>query len=125
MARVLVVDDTKIMRKLISKYLTDLGHEVLYEASNGYEALEKYKQHHEEIDFITMDIGMPSEQKIKNGTEAIKLIKIFDNDCKIIVVSSHSDKEKVLDAIKAGASNFILKPVHSSSLKESIEKIGI
>ncbi len=123
MANFLVADDAKIMRMNLCKMLTDLGHNIIAEAKDGNEAVALYKRHQDEIDIVTMDITMPEVNGIEDGImAAINIIKL--NPLAIIVmVTSHSDQRKVLRAIKAGAANYLVKPISKQKLEEVINKV--
>jgi len=123
MAKVLIVDDAKIMRITIRRAMESLGHEVVAEASSGYSGIEQYKLF--KPDFVTMDITMPANQGIKDGIEAVQNIIAFDKKAKIIMITSHGEEEKVIQAIQAGASNYMLKPLHANKLEDIISKLGI
>lgn len=120
MAKVLVVDDARIMRMNIGNMLKKLGHEVIAEAPNGYMSIQLYKKHIP--DLVTMDITMPSENSIENGIDAVKSIKKEFPDAKIIMVTSHGEEDKVIKAIQSGASNYLLKPIQVDKLQEIITK---
>jgi len=123
MATALVVDDAKVMRINVKNMLEKLGHEVLGEAANGYLAIEAYKEHLP--DFVTMDITMPSDRNIADGIDAVKGIIDFHPAAKIIMVTSHGEQDKVIKAIQAGASNYLLKPIHLEKLEEVISKLNL
>jgi len=125
MANFLVADDAKIMRMNLGKMLTELGHNVIAEAKDGNEAITLYKKHQEEIDIVTMDITMPEVNGIEDGIMAAKEIIKVNPTAKIIMVTSHSDQRKVLEAIKAGAANYLVKPIKKTKLEEVIDKVGI
>ena len=125
MAKVLVVDDAKIMRMNIKKMLTSLGHEVIAEAENGYTAIEMYKKYSGEVDLTTMDITMPMFQGVEDGIAAVKEIIAFDPSAKIIMVTSHGEQQKVIQAIQSGASNYLLKPIQMDKLTDALDKLGI
>jgi len=115
--RVLVVDDSMIMRRKIKIMLEDLGHTVIYEAKNGEDALLSYAQ--KMPDFVTMDITMPEV----DGIEATKnIIESFPR-AKIIMVTSHGQENLVIKAIKAGAKGYILKPLKEEKIAIEIEKL--
>jgi len=121
MAKILIVDDAKIMRMSIKNMLNDLGHKVIGEASSGYSAIEEYKRLKPEI--VTMDITMPQENDIADGIEAVKQIMAFDKNAKIVMITSHGEQEKVIKAIQSGASNYLLKPLKMDRLKEVLDKL--
>ncbi len=120
MAKVLVVDDAKIMRINIGNILKSRGHEVIAEAENGYQAVEMYRKH--KPDIVTMDITMPDTNNISDGIEAVKAIKSEFPNAKIIMITSHGEEEKVITAIQHGASNYLLKPIQVKKLEEVFEK---
>lgn len=127
MAKVMVVDDAKVMRINLGKMLQKLGHEVVAEADSGNSAVMMYKKHHP--DFVTMDITMPFETKvsefdqIKDGIDAVKKIRFEFPNAKIIMVTSHGEQDKVIKAIQNGASNYLLKPIQIDKLEEVINKL--
>jgi len=121
MAKVLIVDDAKIMRISLKKIIENLGHEVIGEAGSGYEAIEQYKSL--KPDFVTMDITMPAVEGIADGIEAVKEIMKIDKNAKIIMVTSHGEQDKVIKAIQSGASHYILKPIDANKFKEVLDKI--
>ena len=125
MAKILVVDDAKIMRMNIKKMLTSLGHEVIAEAASGHEAIELYGKHADEIDLTTMDITMPMDQGIEDGIAAVEHIIEIDPTAKIIMVTSHGEQQKVIKAIQAGASNYLLKPIQMDKLTDALAKLSI
>ena len=121
MAKVLIVDDAAIMRINIKKMLEKMGHEVISEAENGFVAIDKYKLLHP--DFVTMDITMPSVNDVHDGIDATTEIVKYDNQAKIIMVTSHGEQDKVIRAIQNGASNYILKPIKYEKLEEAVNKL--
>jgi len=123
MAKVLIVDDASIMRLHIRKILEELGHLVIAEAESGFEAVKLYKSL--KPDFVTMDITMPMTNGINDGIEAVVKIKEIDANAKIIMITSHGEQDKVIKAIKAGANNYILKPLQLEKFKDVINKLGV
>ncbi|QTA38546.1 response regulator [Thermosipho ferrireducens] len=116
--KILVVDDTAFMRMMLKDIITKAGHEVVGEATNGKEAVEKYKEL--KPDIVTMDITMPE----MNGIDAIKEIKKIDPDATIIVCSAMGQQAMVIEAIQAGAKDFIVKPFQNSRVVEAIQKVS-
>jgi two-component system chemotaxis response regulator CheY len=114
--RIMVVDDAAFMRCVIKSIIEKTEHEVIGEATNGKEALDKYKE--VRPDLVTMDITMPDY----SGIDGVKFIKKFDNNAKIIMVSAMGQKEMVLEAIQEGAIDFIVKPFTADKLIETINK---
>ena len=117
MNRVLIVDDAAFMRMMIKDILEKNGFEVVGEASNGLKAVELYKK--ESPDVVTMDITMPE----MDGIEAVKAIKAFDAGAKIIMCSAMGQQTMVMDAIRAGARDFIVKPFQPDRVLEAIRKV--
>ena len=117
MAKVLIVDDAAFMRMMIKDILEKNGFEVIGEANNGIKAVELYKV--EKPDVVTMDITMPD----MDGIEAVKAIKSFDADAKIIMCSAMGQQSMVMDAIRAGAKDFIVKPFQADRVLEAIKKV--
>ncbi len=116
--KVLIVDDAAFMRMLLKDIITKAGYEVVGEASNGKEAVEKYKEL--KPDIVTMDITMPE----MNGIEAVKEIKKIDPNAKIIMVSAMGQQAMVIEAIQAGARDFIVKPFQPARVIEAIKKVA-
>jgi two-component system chemotaxis response regulator CheY len=104
MKRVMVVDDAMFMRASLKMMLEKNGYEVAGEAENGAIAVQKYKEI--KPDLVTMDITMPE----MDGIQALKLIKQFDADAKIVIVSAMGQEPVVKEAIISGAKSFIVKP---------------
>lgn len=117
MLRILVVDDSLIIRKNIKKYVTALGHNIVGEAQSGAQAVEKCRELFP--DLITMDITMPD----MDGIEAVKRIKEFNKTVNIIMVTSHGQEDMVVSSLKAGAKGYILKPINEEKLAKAIKNI--
>lgn len=117
MAKVLIVDDATFMRMMIKDILEKNGFEIVGEASNGLKAVELYKS--EKPDVVTMDITMPD----MDGIEAVKEIKSFDPNAKIVMCSAMGQQSMVMDAIRAGARDFIVKPFQADRVLEAINKV--
>ncbi|MGM8211743.1 response regulator [Virgibacillus sp. W0430] len=113
---ILIVDDAAFMRMMIKDILTKNGFEIAGEAENGVQAVEKYKEL--QPDLITMDITMPE----KDGITALKEIKAIDSDATIIMCSAMGQQAMVIDAIQAGAKDFIVKPFQADRVLEAIQK---
>lgn len=117
MGKILIVDDSAIMRKNIRTVVERGGHEVIAEASDGREVLTQYINH--KPDLVTMDINMKS----MDGIDALKvLIKTFPN-AKVIMISAQGQKVQVLEAIKLGAKSYLVKPFEPDKLLEVIQKV--
>jgi two-component system, chemotaxis family, chemotaxis protein CheY len=116
MARVLVVDDAAFMRKVVSDALSKGGHEVIGEASNGAEAIARYQELRPEL--TTLDITMPE----MDGITALKEIMAMDPRARIIMCSALGQESKVLEAIKAGAKDFVVKPFKAERVLDAVGK---
>ncbi|ACB84990.1 response regulator [Natranaerobius thermophilus] len=114
--KVLIVDDAAFMRMMIKDILTKNGFEVVGEAVNGQEAVDKYQEL--SPDLITMDITMPE----KDGIQALKEIKEQDSNAKVIMCSAMGQQSMVIEAIQAGAKDFIVKPFQPDRVMEAINK---
>lgn len=117
MLKVLVVDDSLIIRKKITKLIKKLGHDVVNGAKDGQEAIDNYKQL--KPDLVTMDITMPD----MDGIEAVEHIMQIDPEAKIIMVTSHGQEDMVIKSIKAGAVGYMLKPVTEDKLATAIGEV--
>ncbi|CAG7623634.1 response regulator [Paenibacillus allorhizosphaerae] len=114
--RILIVDDAAFMRMMIRDILTKNGYEVCGEANDGAQAIEKFKELRP--DLITMDITMPE----MDGIHALKEIKKIDANAKVIMCSAMGQQAMVIDAIQAGAKDFIVKPFQADRVIEAIKK---
>lgn len=117
MAKILIVDDSKTSRKILKGILLDEGHEVIGEAVNGKEGVEKYQELHPDI--TTMDITMP----VMDGLEALRQIKEYDSNAKVIMVTAAGQKTKMVDAIKYGAAEFLAKPFVAEQIIDILKKV--
>src|SRR5690625_5171644 len=102
--RILIVDDAAFMRMMIKDILVKNGFDVVGEAQDGQQAVEKYKEL--EPDLVTMDITMPE----MDGITALKQILNIHSSAKVIMCSAMGQQAMVIDAIQAGAKDFIVKP---------------
>lgn len=114
--RLLIVDDAIFMRNMIKEIFAKSGYEVVGEAGNGVEAVEKYKELVPDI--ITMDIVMP----FKSGIEATKEILEHDSDAIIIMCSALGQETLVMEAIEAGAADFVVKPFAPDDVRNVVAK---
>jgi two-component system chemotaxis response regulator CheY len=113
----MVVDDAKIMRDVLKKKFAELGHNVIADTDDGEEAIKYYIDN--KPDLVTLDISMP----IMNGIELLRKLVEVDKNVKVIMVTSHGEENKVIQAIKIGALGYVLKPIELGKLEKSIEKI--
>ena len=117
MARILIVDDAAFMRMMLKDILTKNGLEVVGEAVNGADAIEKYREL--QPDVVTMDITMPE----MDGITAVKQIKAQFPQARVIMCSAMGQQPMVLEAIQAGAKDFVVKPFQADRVMESIKKV--
>ncbi|WP_057913557.1 response regulator [Peribacillus muralis] len=117
MARILIVDDAKFMRMTLSNILLKAGHEVIGEGENGKEAIDLYR--HLQPDLVTMDITMP----LMSGLEAVKEIKKEFRAAKVIMCSAMGQQKMVVEAIEAGAKDFIVKPFDESRVVDALSRV--
>jgi two-component system, chemotaxis family, chemotaxis protein CheY len=115
--RVLVVDDAMFMRNTLKEIFVANGLEIAGEAANGLEAVEKHRQI--KPDITTMDIVMPQ----KSGIEAVRDIVKLDRNAKIVMCSALGQESLVMEAIEAGAADFIVKPFKPEKVLEIVRKV--
>ena len=116
MARVLVVDDAAFMRKVLSDALGKAVHEVVGEAANGQEAVDRYRDL--KPDLTTLDITMPE----KDGLHALREILALDPTARVVMCSALGQESKVLESIKSGARDFVVKPFQPDRVLEAVAK---
>ncbi|PHA01948.1 two-component system response regulator [Bacillus pseudomycoides] len=117
--KILVVDDAMFMRTMIKNLLKSSDDfEVIGEAENGIEAIQKYKEL--QPDIVTLDITMPE----MDGLEALKEIIKIDASAKVVICSAMGQQGMVLDAIKNGAKDFIVKPFQADRVIEALTKVA-
>lgn len=116
MADILIVDDADFIRILLKDILSNNGHRVVGEASDGVEAILKYREL--KPDLVTMDIVMPRT----NGIEAVKAIKSEDPHSRIVMISALGQQKLVMESIRAGAKDFIIKPFNERTVVDIINK---
>lgn len=114
--RILIVDDAAFMRMMIRDILTKNGYEVCGEANDGAQAIERFKELRP--DLVTLDITMPE----MDGINALKEIKKVDANARVIMCSAMGQQTMVIDAIQAGAKDFIVKPFQADRVIEAIKK---
>lgn len=117
-ARVLVADDSSTMRKIILRSLDAVGVTSATEAADGEEAMGLFEPG--KFDLVLTDWNMPR----KNGLEVIQGIREIDSDVTIIMVTTEAEKSRVLEAIQAGVSDYMVKPFTADTLREKLEKHG-
>ena len=114
---VLIVDDAAFMRMMIKDILTKGGYEIVGEAENGAVAIKKYRELYPEL--VIMDITMPES----SGITALKEIRAFDPEAKVIICSAMGQKKLISEAMQAGAIDFIIKPFEDFQVLEAARRI--
>lgn len=114
--KILIVDDAAFMRMMIKNILVKNGYDVIGEAENGKQAVSLYMEG--KPDLVTMDITMPE----MDGLEAVKAIRATDPSANIIMCSAMGQQSMVMDAIQAGAKDFIVKPFQQDRLLQAVER---
>jgi len=116
MAKILVVDDAAFMRMRCCKLLTENGHEVV-EAGNGKEAVAKYTEIHP--DGVLLDITMPE----MDGIETLKKLIEMDNGARVAMVTAMGQQSMVIEALKSGAKDFVVKPFDANRVLAAVNKL--
>lgn len=112
---VLVVDDAAFMRMMIRDILAKEGY-VIHEAVNGRDAVDKYEEIHP--DLVTLDITMPE----MNGLDALRLIRDKDPQARVLMVSAMGQQKMIVEALEAGAMDFLVKPFQPTKVLETVKK---
>ncbi len=118
MATVLMIDDSRTSRKILRATLERGGHTIVGEAGNGEEGYLKFKELNPDI--VTMDITMP----VMDGIEALTLIKKAKEDAKVIMITAAGQKEKMVEALKRGAEEFITKPFDEAEVLATVSRVA-
>ena len=117
MPKILITDDAAFMRMMLKDILTKGGYEIVGEAVNGNEAIEKYNQF--KPDLVTMDITMP----ICDGITALKQIMASNPAAKVVMCSAMGQQAMVIESIQSGAKDFIVKPFQPQRVLEAVKKL--
>ncbi len=117
MAKILLVDDAAFMRMMVKDTLTKAGYTDLYEAADGVQAVESYAEI--QPDLVIMDITMPN----MDGLEALKAIKAKDPNATVVMCSAMGQESMVIEAIKSGAKDFIVKPFKPDRILKTVSSI--
>jgi len=117
-SRVLIADDASFMRQMIREIIEPEEYEVVGEATNGIEAVDQFRELRP--DLVTMDIVMPK----RSGIDAVKCILQEDPGAKIVMCSALGQETLVMEALQAGASDFIVKPFKPDAVIETLKKVA-
>ena len=115
--KILLVDDAAFMRMMLKDILTKNGYSIAGEAENGLKAVEKYAE--TQPDLVLMDITMPE----MDGISALKNIRSIDSNAKVVMCSAMGQQAMVIEAIQAGARDFIVKPFQADRVLEAVKKV--
>ncbi len=113
-ASILIVDDAAFMRSMLKRILEDAGFEIVGEAVNGREAVQLYELLNP--DLVTLDMVMPE----MGGMEALQAIRSRDQKAKVVIVSAVDQRENLLEAIRSGATEYIVKPFDESRVMKAV-----
>jgi len=116
-AKVMIVDDTAMMRSMLKQMIEELGHTVVAEASNGEDALKLFPL--KQPDLVTMDVTMPQ----MDGISVLRKMKLIDPNVKVLMCSAMDRQDLIIEAISLGAKDFIVKPLQKTRAMETIRKI--
>ena len=116
MKSVLIVDDSRTSRRFLSDILERAGYKIVGEAVNGQEGFDQYVKLHPDI--VTMDITMP----VMDGIDALKLIKRNNPDAKVVMITAGGQKEKMMEALKIGAVEFVSKPFIEEAVLDALKR---
>lgn len=117
MAKILLVDDAAFMRMMVKDTLTKAGYTDLYEAADGVQAVEAYSE--VQPDLVIMDITMPN----MDGLEALKAIRAKDGNANVVMCSAMGQESMVMDAVRSGAKDFIVKPFKPDRVLKTVSNI--
>lgn len=114
--KLLIVDDSNIIRKAVRKYTAKHELEVAATAADGQQALEQFKEHRPDI--VTLDVTMPEV----DGMTCLEQMLQIDPSCQIIIVTALSDKSMALEALEKGAIDYVVKPIQEDRLDRAVQK---
>lgn len=117
MANIMIVDDSRTSRRILREILERNGHTIVGEATNGEEGYLKYKELKPEV--VTMDITMP----VMDGVESLSLIKKENPEAKVLMITAAGQREKMLDSVKRGAEEFVVKPFNEAEILWALERL--
>lgn len=115
--KALVADDAKMMRTIIRRTLEGMGFDAVVDAEDGAQAIEAFRN--DTFDIVLTDWNMPH----KDGLQVLKAIRETDTNVPVIIITTEGQQANVLEAVKAGVSDYILKPFEADTLKEKVGKL--
>ncbi|MCR4901545.1 MAG: response regulator [Butyrivibrio sp.] len=118
MANILIVDDSRTSRRMLRDILERSGHVIIGEAVDGQEGYNEYVKL--KPDIVTMDITMP----VMDGIDSLKLIRKEDPNAKVVMITAAGQKEKMMEALKLGASEFITKPFNDDVVISTVNNLA-
>ena len=113
MSKILIIDDSRTSRRILRNILEEAGHEVIAEATDGQDGINKYRELRPDI--VTLDITMP--------VTALKGIREVDEKARVIMVTAAGQQSKMIEAIKQGASEFVTKPFEKEEIIKMVNKV--
>ncbi len=114
--RIMVADDSSTMRTIVKRHLASIGVDDVVEAKDGDDAVEKFKS--QAVDLVLTDWNMPG----KTGLEVLKEIRKTDGKIPVIMITTEADKSRVMEAVEAGATNYLVKPFTAEMFKDKMAK---
>ncbi|MDI6781977.1 MAG: response regulator [bacterium] len=118
-AKILIVDNSLFMRKILRKMLAEAGYDVVGEAADGASAIQKYREL--KPDLVTMDIVLPDIEM--NGIETLKWLTKIDPDARIVMVSAVGYEELINEVLSIGAKDFVVKPFKQEVLLRTVQYV--
>ena len=117
MAKIMLVDDAAFMRMMLKNTLKQAGYDNFVEAQDGADAVKKYEE--EKPDLVIMDITMPN----MDGLQALKVIRGNDSSAKVVMCTAMGQESMVVEAIKSGAKDFVVKPFNAERITQTVKNI--
>ncbi len=118
-ARILIVNDSLFMRKILRKMLTETGYDVVGETSDGTNAIQRYREL--KPDLVTMDIVLPDVEM--NGIETLKWLIKIDPEARVVMISAVGYEELINEVLSVGAKDFVVKPFKQEVLIKTIQHV--
>ena len=125
MAKILVLDDVKFISVSLRNILSSLGHTDIDICESGTKVLENFKTNGNDYELIFLSLSLPSSNEIQDSIDAVKKLKVLDEDAKIVMIKAVEEHQKVLKAVQAGAVSYIDKPIKLQAVKDILTKFNI